>query len=159
MFLIDTSKKGWQKHMEEQMKEGESFKVLTANENLAKALEEGKLDTGALKFFLMGTGIGFTGGFTAARLAGTAGLSGITRMLSVVDPEPVTKAILAVVSAAAAAVGAYYLYRMVEMLVKGKYNFRIVQQTTDGEWVIEAEPAQAKQEKEVMPEEPQTNPA
>ncbi len=159
MDTIKTTEKGWQKNMEERMSERKPFTLLTASEDLAKALEDGKLNKGALKFFLMGTGVGFTSGFTAARLAGPAGVSGITKLASIANPEPVTKAILAVVSAAAAAGSAYFLYRMVEMLVKGQYNFRIVQQTTAGEWVIEAEPAQSEQEQDVMPEEPQAKPA
>lgn len=159
MDAINTGEKGWQKQMENNMSEGKPFTLLTASEDLAKALASGKLNKHALMYFLMGTGIGFTGGFTAARLAGPAGVAGITKMLSNIDPEPVTKTILAAISATAAAAGVYYLYRMVEMLVKGQYNFRITQQTVDGEWVVEAEPARTEERKDVISPEPQPTPA
>ncbi len=159
MDAIRTDENGWQKQMESSMSEGKPFTLLTASEGLANALEAGKLNKHVLMYFLMGTGIGFTGGFTAARLAGPAGVAGITKMLSNMDPEPITRSILATISAAAAGVGTYYLYRMVAMLVEGQYNFRITQQTVDGEWVVEAEPAQTEEGKDRIPPEPQTTPA
>ena len=159
MDTINTADSSWQKDVGMRMREGKPFNLLTASRDLAEALEEVKLTRGVLKYFLLGSGVGFTGGFTAARMASPACIAGITRMLATVNPEPVTKAVLAIVSAGTAAGSAYCLYRMVETLVKGKYNFRIVQQNEVGEWVIEADPVKTENEKEVMPEEPQTNPA
>ena len=153
MFLIDTSKKDWQKRMTAQMNEGESFRLLTTSEDLAKSLDEGKLNRGALKFFLMGTGVGFTGGFTAARLLNPSFLSKVIGVVVNLDPEPVSRSVIALVSATAGAVSVYYVYRMVEKLVKGQYNFRIIQQNAEDEWVIEARPAEAGNGATVMSEE------
>ena len=159
MDTISTADSSWQKDVGKQMNEGTPFKLLTDSRDLAEALEEVKLTRGVLKYFLLGSGVGFTGGFTAARLISPAALPAIIRMLATVNPEPVTKALLAIISAGTVAGSAYYLYRMVETLVKGKFHFRIIQQNDEGEWVIEANPIKPESEKEVMPEKLQTNPA
>jgi hypothetical protein len=44
MVKIDTSQKDWQKQMEQSMKKGEKFLLITTDEKLAKSLELGKFN-------------------------------------------------------------------------------------------------------------------
>lgn len=132
MTTINTSENGWQDELGECMQEGKNFELVTPEEELARALEDGELNPGLLKYFLLGTGVGFAGGYSTARLTGAAGT------LSAIDPEPISKAILAVVAISSAAVGGYCIYHIVKTLVDGAYNFRITHQNAAGEWVVEA---------------------
>jgi len=132
MTTINTSENGWQDDLGECMQEGKNFELVTPEEELAKALEDGDFSPGLLRYFLLGTGVGFAGGYSTARLSGATGT------LSAIDPEPISKAILAGVAIVSAAVGGYCIYQIVKTLVDGTYNFRISHQNSAGEWVVEA---------------------
>ena len=71
-----------------------------------------------------------------------------TTLLSSLDPEPVSKTVLAVIAVICFSLGAYFVYRLVKMLIKGKYIFRSKckkYKDENGnevcEWVFEAVPA------------------
>jgi len=153
MRTINTSENGWQQELESCMRQGVAFRLLTDNAALMQALKTGKMNWGALKFFLLGVGTGVSGGVAASQIVALASVSNFMGVMSVVDPEPISKTILATVSAVAASIGAYYLCRMVETFVKERRAFRIIQQTDDGGWIIEAEAAQPEEGEDVVTEE------
>ncbi len=152
METFNTAQQGWQGRMEKCMRGGDAFRLLTDNEDLVKALGEGKMNRGALKFFLLGVGTGVSGGIAASKLVAFVSVSNFMGVMSVVDPEPVSKTILATVSVVAASIGSYYLCHMVEMFIKDKRGFRIIQQTDDGGWIIEADAIQSEEGEEVINE-------
>ncbi len=149
MKRIETSKKNWQKEMEACMSNNEQFVLITKDEKFAKALGKGGFNIGLLKIILMGSTIAATAVGTGATIvggvAGLTGIAGIAAFSSIAaaaDPEPVSKAILAVVAIICFALGAYFVYRLVKMLMSGKYKFTIRHTGILGStWEVEGSPA------------------
>lgn len=149
MISIDTAQKDWQKRMEASMSKKEKFLLITTDKKLAKSLEKNEFNTGVLKLILFGsTAVG-----AATISTGVSGLSGIaalassTTILSFLDPEPVSKTVLAVIAGICFLLGTYFVYRLVKMLISGKYKFKVrgrKYKNKNGdegdEWEFEAEP-------------------
>lgn len=89
------------------------------------------------------------GAVGAAKTATTvAGLSGIAKfaagssLLAIANPEPVTKAVLAIIALISTSLGCYFVYRLVKILVKNKYKFKIRRTEPNGTvWEFEGQPA------------------
>lgn len=153
MISIDTAQKDWQKRMEASMSKKEKFLLITTDKKLAKSLEKNEFNTGVLKLILFGSTATATAVGAATISTGVSGLSGIaalassTTILSVLDPEPVSKTVLAVISGICFLLGAYFVYRLVKILISGKYKFKVrgrKYKNKNGdegdEWEFEAEP-------------------
>jgi len=135
--MIDTSVKGWQKKLEECMRQNKKVLIVTKDEELANALVERNLKgthIGLIFFGARPTDVVGVGGLTAAAVAAA--------IAATADPEPLSKSALAVIAGALLAFGAYWVYRLIKMLVEKKYKFK-VRGKKDGEIVIEGEPATA----------------
>ena len=152
MITIDTAQKDWQKIMEASMSKKEKFLLITTDKKLAESLEKNEFNVGVLKLILIGSTATAVGAATIS--AGVSGLSGIavlassTALLSLLDPEPVSKIVLAVIAGICFSLGAYFVYRLVKMLISGKYRFRLKYKKYKDEngnevceWVYEAVPA------------------
>jgi len=150
--MIDTSVKGWQKKLEECMRQNKKVLIVTKDEELANALVARNLKGTHMRLLVFGirrTGIpaveGVEGVTAAAVAAGDEGVTAaaVAALIAALsDPEPVSKSVFAVIAGALFALGAYWLYRLFKMLVENKYIFK-VKLKKDGEIVIEGEPAAA----------------
>jgi hypothetical protein len=135
--MIDTSVKGWQKKLEECMRQNKKALIVTKDEELAHALVERNLKGRHIGLLFLGAGatdVAGVGGVTAVAVA--AAIAAIS------DPEPLSKSALAVIAGALFALGAYWVYRLIKMLVEKKYKFKM-KRKKGGEIVIEGEPAAA----------------
>ena len=142
MMIIDTKQKHWQKQMEACMRKGERFKIKTSDKKLAKSLENGKFNTGVMKIILLGSPAAVGAGAGVVGLKGIAGFAGVSSLAAIADPEPVTKIVLSVIAGICIMIGAYYVYRLVKLLVSNKYKFHGKYKDENGkEWELEAEPA------------------
>lgn len=146
MKTIDTSQKGWQKQMAASMKRKKRFTLLTSDEKFANALEKGKFNVGVMKLILFGSGALGTGaaaaGAAIAGLSGAAKLAAASALFAIANPEAISKVVLALISLIGMAVGCYFIFRLVKMLIQNKYKFRIKKKGPSGEeWEIEGEPA------------------
>lgn len=75
-------------------------------------------------------------------LKGLAALSGGSALLAFVNPEPVSKTILAIIAGICFALGAYFVYLLIQMLISNKYKFTLKRTGQNGdEWEFEAGPA------------------
>ena len=137
MVVIDTSKKGWQKQMEQCMREKKKFVIITKDKKLAESLAKNEIKVGALKLVLLGS-------TTVAGLSGVAYVAAASSIAALADPEPLSKTVLVILSAACAAAGAYFVYRLTKMLLYKEYRFKIKYKGNFGEFggeiEIEAEP-------------------
>jgi hypothetical protein len=135
--MIDTSVKGWQKKLEECMRQNKKVLIVTKDEELANALVKRNLRGRHIGLLFLGAGatdVAGVGGVTAVAVA--AAIAAIS------DPEPLSKSALAVIAGALFALGAYWVYRLIKMLLEKKYKFKVTRKK-DGEIVIEGEPATA----------------
>jgi len=126
MKTIKTSDKGWQKEMEKCMSNEEKFILVTKEEKLAKTLERGKIKMGDLKLILFGTGAAAAVGAGGAAIVGVSGIAAVgatTGLLAIADPEPISKTTLAAITAICAALGSYFVYRLVEIMIKEGYEW------------------------------------
>jgi hypothetical protein len=143
MKTIDTSIKGWQKQMDAYMKNGETFTLLTTDPKLADALEKGKYNVGLIKLILFGSGAtGASAGLAVVGVSGAAKIAAGTAIFALADPEPVSKVILAVISAICFLVGCYFVYRLIKLLVGNRYKFHVEKRDSSGNvYTFNAQPA------------------
>jgi hypothetical protein len=140
MIEIDTSEDKWQKKMAHAMKMKVQFKVVTSDEKLANALQKGKFNAGMLKLILFGGGAAGAG-VAVAGLTGAGKIVGALFIMGMADPEPISKAVLLIVSTSAAVLGCGFIYGLIRKLQKKKYIFNIRKnQCSDKKWVFEAKP-------------------
>jgi hypothetical protein len=129
--MIDTSVKGWQKKLEECMRQNKKVLIVTKDEELANALVAGNLKGTDIRRIIFGAK-GFTTGVPWLRAA-AAFVIPWDRILEVVIP--LLKALFRWLEV-------YWLESLINQLVEKNYKF-VVTRKKDGEIVIEGEPATA----------------
>jgi len=141
MKRISTSKRNWQRQMEQSMRSRKKFIIVTKDGDLAMSLEKGSFKSAFFKRLLFGAG-SMGAGSVIAGMSGTAQIAAGSAIFSFADPEPITKTVLALIAAACFACGCYWVYRLVTSLMGGKYKFKITTRTPFGDYEVEGEPAQ-----------------
>ncbi|MEZ5576134.1 MAG: hypothetical protein R3F44_11030 [Candidatus Competibacteraceae bacterium] len=91
-----------------------------------------------------------SGGISAAAIGtgvlgldGIASLAGGSAFLSIADPELISKIILAIIAGICFILGAYFVYRLIQMLISNKYKFTFKYKDKDqngDRWEFEARP-------------------
>lgn len=137
MKTINTSEKNWQKQFADSMKKKEIFNLVTDNEKLAEGLIRGEYNKPEiLKIILGGSKLG---GIGVCGVTGVASLGVTSGRVAVVDPELITKTILAIVAGVCFIGGGIFVIILVKMLLSKKYKFRLNIRRNNS-WEIEAEP-------------------
>jgi Kef-type K+ transport system membrane component KefB len=90
-----------------------------------------------LKIMLLGSAASGAG---VAGLSGIAGIAATSSIIAVADPEPVSKTVMVVVSVIAFALGAFFVYLLVKMLIRKDYCFEIEVSAKDGSCKVQGKP-------------------